>query len=66
MYQFTLNAQQSPLKTCGVRVYHTESSLTVLTGQCKQFPIPKEKRDTKKDHEDFFSFKLAVWVLRAV
>ena len=47
-------------------MHHTENNLTVLRGQAKQFPIPKEKRDTKKDHEDFFSVKFAVWVLRGV
>lgn len=40
--------------------------LTILTGPSKQFPIPKEKRGTKKDHEDFFSVKFVVWVLRGV
>lgn len=38
-------------------------SPTVLRGQSKQFPIPKETRGTKKDHEDFCSVKLALWIL---
>lgn len=50
----------------GVIVPHTENNPTVLRGQCKQFPIPKEKRGTKKEHEDLFSVKFAVWILRGV
>lgn len=40
--------------------------LTVLRGQSKQFPIPKERRGTEKDHEGLLSVKLALWVLRGV
>ncbi len=50
----------------GVIVHHTENCPTVLRGQSKQFPIPKEKRGTKEDHEGFFSVKFAVWILRGV
>lgn len=45
-------------------VHHTETSPTALRGQCKQFPIPEERRGMKKDHEDFFSAKFAVWTVR--
>lgn len=43
-----------------------QHGLTVLRGQSKQFPIPKERRGTEKDHEGLLSVKLALWVLRGV
>lgn len=51
------------LRKTGLSSQLSVNSLTLLREQSKQFPILKEKRDTKKDHEDLFSLKFAVWVL---